>query len=187
MCNRYVMKADVDEIKQAFGSFENDRSNLAEYDNIYPEQLAPVLIQTNGSVAIRELTWGLPSWKQGARGITNVRNLESNYWKKPLSMPEAKCLVPVSNFCEWSGEKGSKVAHWFNVKDQPVFFFAGLQKGDRFAFLTCEPNSIVEPIHPKAMPVIIDDSDCQSWLASGYDEAIALVKPYPSNQMEMAS
>jgi putative SOS response-associated peptidase YedK len=31
----------------------------------------------------------------------------------------------------------------------------GPETCDLFAFLTCEPNGVVAPIHPKAMPVIL--------------------------------
>ncbi len=30
---------------------------------------------------------------------------------------------------------------------------------DIFAFLTTEPNAVVVPIHPKAMPVILTEAD----------------------------
>jgi putative SOS response-associated peptidase YedK len=60
---------------------------------------------------------------------------------------------------------------WFALNnDRPLFAFAGIWtefKGDRgtkskpipgphniYGFLTTEPNAIVEPTHPKAMPVI---------------------------------
>ena len=34
-------------------------------------------------------------------GFTNVRNLESSFWRKWLE-PKHRCLVPVSTFCEWT-------------------------------------------------------------------------------------
>jgi putative SOS response-associated peptidase YedK len=67
---------------------------------------------------------------------------------------------------------GKKDVVWFASDEaRPSFAFAGIWttfKGDRdpkskpvpgphliYGFLTTSPNSIVEPIHPKAMPVIL--------------------------------
>ena len=71
---------------------------------------------------------------------------------------------------------------WFALDDsRPLFCFAGIWtefKGDRgtkskpvpgphlvYGFLTTSPNAVVEPIHPKSMPVILTteeerDSGC---------------------------
>lgn len=35
-------------------------------------------------------------------------------------------VMPVTEFCEWSGEKGSKQEHWFSLPAAPIFTFAGI-------------------------------------------------------------
>jgi putative SOS response-associated peptidase YedK len=52
-----------------------------------------------------------------------------------------------------------------------------------FAFLTCEPNPLVAPLHPKAMPVILHEADYQAWLTADWAEASGLVTPFPSQLM----
>jgi putative SOS response-associated peptidase YedK len=42
-----------------------------------------------------------------------------------------------------------------------------------FASLTCEPNPLAAPIHPKAMPVIFHAEDEDLWLGGTYTEACA--------------
>jgi putative SOS response-associated peptidase YedK len=83
-------------------------------------------------------------------------------------------LVPANSFSEYAPEPnqatGKKDVIWFALNDdRPLFAFAIWTefKGDRgtkskpvpgphnvYGFLTTEPNAIVEPIHPKAMPVM---------------------------------
>ena len=50
----------------------------------------------------------------------------------------------------------------------------------RFAFLTCEPNPLVEPLHAKAMPVILQPDEYDGWLSGEYDSVCALASPFPS-------
>ena len=62
-----------------------------------------------------------------------------------------------------------------------------LEDGRRaYAFLTCEPNPLVAPVHPKAMPVILHPEDYESWLDGAVDDACALALPFPSQLMAVA-
>jgi putative SOS response-associated peptidase YedK len=55
--------------------------------------------------------------------------------------------------------------------------------GNAYAFLTCEPNPLVAPIHPKATPVILHPGDYDRWLDGDVDEVCSLVSAFSSQLM----
>lgn len=49
--------------------------------------------------------------------------------------------------------------------------------------ITCDPNELVAPIHPKAMITILRPDDVETWLHGSYDEVVALQRPYNAAAM----
>lgn len=190
------MTAGVDEIRRLVGSFEGEHTNLPPFDEIYPGRQAPVLRKQGGRLTLDVMTWGFPGpAAAGGRPATNVRHLDSPFWRPALANLAWRCIVPVTQFCEWTVEPdpatGRKRKVWFGMREQaqPLFAFAGIWRpndGERFmAFLTCEPNATVGALHPKAMPVMLDPVDFPRWLESDRVHACELAKPFADSRMRV--
>lgn len=184
-------------------------------EEIWPRREAAVVRQSEagGGALVDYMVWGVPLSLPGKRPgttvtkhVTNVRNLASPFWRSMLAKPEQRCLVPFTRFAEPKLGAGRE-EHWFTIQDRPVSAFAGVWRWAElpkqpalalggtseapnavkvFAFLTCEPNPLVAPLHPKAMPVILAEADYSRWLTADWDEAQALVTPFPSQLMALA-
>lgn len=173
---------------------------------LFPDRPALVVREEGGARRWDRMMWGFPHKVPGKRidkatgkpvlldkKVTNVRNYTSPFWRSALAKPERRCLVPFTAFSEYGHTRdadGKLPLHWFDVPSRPTVSFAGVwrpvEEGAVFAFLTCEPNPLVGRIHPKAMPVLLDEEDEERWLTCPFEEAIALAKPYPSQLMSMS-
>ena len=50
------------------------------------------------------------------------------------------------------------------------------------------PKAVVEPIHPKAMPVILTTSaEVETWMTAPPDEALKLQRPLPDGALQIAA
>jgi len=187
-----------------------EMGNLEPQPNIYADQDAPILTNQDGDLRLRRARWGLPPFSEfDAKGRRNTpRNniRKTDFWRQrsPELMlePAHRCLVPFSAFAE-----PTRDSSWFRVPGEEVAFFAGVcmdwsgerlkpQPGKKrrarehdnwllYAFLTTEANSVVAPVHPDAMPVVLTDpDDCAAWLEGG-EASYALQRPLPDEQLEL--
>ena len=195
MCNRARNRAEP-EAESWFGDgllTERPRDNRFNPVELAPRGRAYVVREEAGRRGIDVMGWdvlgGNAPWP-----MTNVRNLALPQWRALAANPANRCLVPLTEFCEWTpdrhdvgGGKPVKGEMWFQVTDQPVFAVAGFwqntAKGRGFTMVTCDPNELVAPIHPKAMITVLAPEDRDRWLTCGYDELVTLQRPYPATRM----
>lgn len=198
MCNLFNLKASREELIARFKAQDDWRNQvMVEKDYVAPGKPGYVVREHEGQRLLSTMLWGFPH--QG-KPVTNVRNYKSPFWRSALQNPERRCLVPVTEFQEWSvepaPETGKKRAFWFSLPSQPIFAFAGIWRPTEaapvFSFLTCgydgDPSiHVVGAVHPQACPVILHEEDYDRWLRTDLDDALTLAAPFPSQLMAVRS
>ena len=196
MCNRARYDGEPETLWGSAAKLfeERPRDNRFDPKELRPKGRAYVIREQDGERAWDVMEWdvlgGAAPWP-----MTNVRNLALPQWKRLAEKPENRCLVPLTEFAEWTpeqhdlgdGKKPLKGEMWFQVRDQPTFAVAGFwqrtKTGNGFTMVTCDPNSLVAPIHPKAMITILHPNDIDTWLRGTYDDVVALQRPYDPDAM----
>lgn len=194
MCNHYRNNPDaIPTWREYIGAAPHEEEWSDIKIDVWPKYQGIVARVEDGQTILDSMAWGVPITLPGKREgttvtkrVTNVRNLTSPFWRSMISKPAQRCLVPFSTFAEPKPNAGREEV-WFKVNDAPVSAFAGIWRpsveGNVFAFLTCEPNPLVAPIHPKAMPVILHPQDYERWLKG--DDVAELATPFPSQLMSI--
>ena len=214
MCNLYSVTTNQEAMRRLFDATD-ELGNQPPLPAVFPDMDVPIVVQNSEGRELIRARWGWNAAKFG--WVTNVRNLDGWPWKFVVGELSQRCLVPASSFAEYhftqKTERGHKAAAWFKLKGEgprPPFAFAGFyrrwdwekdglrKKSDAslveegvdtlaMAFLTTEPNSIVAPIHPKAMPVLLSSpEEFDLWLNGDAEDAKALQRPLDDEALEVA-
>ncbi len=203
MCGAYGFS--VKDAKEVYNRFdiENTLDDFKPRFNIRPGQMNPV-VTSHSPNKISRMFWGLlPHFAKDEHYKYKTINAKAETvaelptFRKPLR--ERRCLVPATGFYEPDKihyEKPPFPWHYFHLKDQPLFGFAGLydlwkdkETGKEiysYTIITTVPNEVVGKVHNR-MPVILKKEDEETWLNPDIVEPerlLLLLKPYPADKME---
>jgi putative SOS response-associated peptidase YedK len=193
MCNLYALRKSAAEVAAHFKVANPRASNAGE--EIYPGAPGLVVREHDGALLIQSMAWGFPlRLKTMARTakpkpVNNIADLSKPMWKGLAARPPWRCLIPLTGFAEAEGAKGSKTPTWFNVKDQPIFAWAGLWRvsdewGPVYSGVMTDCNEAIRPIHDR-MPVLLQPDEYDQWLNGTFEHALGFQQRcYPDDLIE---
>lgn len=170
------MNSKTDELIKEFVAKGGKPDEWAGSYSVAPTTTAPIVRETaddDGAVT-RELTlsrwdWPKPANRPTGGPIINARfeRLSSPFWVGPFS--GARCIVPMTGYFEWTGEKGDKTPHF--IYGDGILAAAGLTwtmdvKGERrrvFVVVTREARDASGEVHDR-MPAFLTDDLRDRWL-----------------------
>lgn len=151
MCGRYSIY-EIDALNLNFHSF-------TPVYNAAPSMLLPIITSDGPTFA----KWGfVPNWAKDKK-IQMINARAESISEKPAykkAFLNQRCLIPANGFFEWKKTSVGKIPYFFQIKNQKLFFFAGIWETSpidnkiTFAILTTTPNNIVKKVHDR-MPVIL--------------------------------
>lgn len=203
MCGAYGLSVkDAKEVYERF-DIENTLENFKPRYNIRPGQLNPVITNQNPHELTR-MYWGLiPFFAKDESFAYKTINARAETvaqlptYRKPFRLQ--RCLIPATGFYEPDKihyKKPPYPWHYFTLKDQKIFSFAGLydtwiDKKDgkeihSYTLVTTAPNNVVGKWHDR-MPVILSKDEEAEWLNPDLvepEQILPLLKQYPAKEME---
>lgn len=198
MCGRYTITIDAEKARDDLGIVQMPADYTPRF-NVAPTQPIAVVPDANTRAA-EWMRWGLiPSWaKDPSIGSKLINARSETITEKPsfrAAFAKRRCLILADGFYEWqkgAGTKGRSQPYYFRREDGKPFAFAGLwefwksPEGDPVrsaTIITTAANDLVKPVHER-MPVMLSGDALWAWLEGASEsELLALLKPYPPEQM----
>ena len=177
MCGRYALDVTGTDLAAVFGAVPGTAEAWSPSWNVTPSSLVPVIRRQASEIRVDLLRWGLvPAWSGdpgvGARMI-NARS--ETIRTRPSfrdSFRDARCLVPIRGFYEWTGGGRRRRPMAVRAVDGGLLALAGvwarsvMDDGtmlETFSIVTSDAGPTLARIHHR-MPVILRDDDADRWL-----------------------
>lgn len=181
MCGRYNFTVEQSEevieiLEKLNAKFQGKEFKTGE---IYPTNLAPVLIEEREEVAPTLSTWGFPKYNE--KGVIINARAESAFEKKTFrdSLLNRRCIIPSTGFYEWDSNKRKFL---FRLEGTNALYMAGLymyyRDEMRYVILTTDANDSMKDIHDR-MPLVIPKNEIKTWIMddSAANELLHRVPP----------
>jgi putative SOS response-associated peptidase YedK len=201
MCGRFILLTDLSVIVEEFG-IEDIACECRPNHNISPGQDVLAVARDRGKNRLQSYRWGLvPFWAKDPKIGNKMFNARAETLSEKPSFARAfqkrRCLIPADGFYEWQKVGQTKRPLRFFLKSGRPFCFAGLYETwmspqkeplHTCTIVTTQSNDLIRPIHDR-MPVILPKEGEALWIDAenrNPQELLSLLKPYPSENMQIA-
>lgn len=183
MCGRYgiFMDDETSEIADILSAVNQKYDNAkVKIGEIFPTNLAPVLLAQKDTLSPELFKWGFPNFK--SKGILINACAETALQKKTFqdSVYTSRLVIPSTGFYEWKHDTG-KQKYLFRLPNTPVLYMAGLYREYEgqmcYVILTANANSSIADIHNR-MPLVLEKEKLKDWVFDT-DAALNLLHEVP--------
>lgn len=165
MCARYYIDNRIyGELEKFVGDMKENLSSAHGSKDLYPSQIAPILLQENDQLSLHYMNWGFPGSRSGDL-IINARAetlLERSLFRD--SALSRRCVIPARSFYEWNAKKEKAT---LSRPNHSTLYLAGIynifKNENRFTIITTAANQSVQSIHTR-MPLILESHELEQWL-----------------------
>ena len=174
MCGRYQVSTEEEiiEIREIINEVNErykDKPELSSMKTgeIFPTEIAPVLVSHNGESQAQLMKWGFSRWN--SKGVIINARSETALEKKSFhaSLLNRRCVVPTTGFYEWQKREGGKTKYLFRLPETKMLYLAGLYEksplGDTYVIMTTAANPSISLYHDR-MPLILTSDILSQWL-----------------------
>jgi putative SOS response-associated peptidase YedK len=207
MCNHYEKNSEVIEwaarMAEVPHAVVNDEGDVVHPDELarlpthtWPKYPAPILLETDAGRSLALMRWGVRVEIRGAtkplvKYVTNARDDKFAGFTWRMAVASRRCLIPAVAYYEPDGPPGATWEVRFTLREQPMFFIAGLWERDpdgktrSFTMVTTSPNSLAGALHDR-MPLVLDVPGALAWLGHAplsRERLGELCRPFPAEQM----
>ena len=139
------------------------------------------------------MRWGLiPSWAKD-KNSPQINARADTVAEKPMfrsAFKKRRCLVLADGYYEWKTIGKQKHPHYFRLKNDEPFTFAGIWETWRSddetletcAIITTDANEVAKAVHNR-MPVTLTGDEALAWLDMAVEDSGKLLRPFESNKM----
>lgn len=198
MCERYVTPQQA-EVEREFRVAQPWWTFTASF-NVSPGRNTPVVRLYDGEPEGVMLRWGLiPEWAEGDASkacaaeapieAIGASSITSGAWSR-----KQRCIMPMFGFYVWRlTPERYRQPYFVRLVNRAVFGVAALWDRsvreddddvvESCALLTTPANVLLSEVNGARMPAILRREDYAAWLTASAEEALALLTPYPQEQM----
>jgi len=199
MISRYSLYTTAD-LFDRFSLASGLSKGVKPHYNVHPTMLAPVIVSENGQPTVEQMSWGLTP--KGAKDTNSVfryktynvpseKILAKHSWA--TAVQHSRCLVPANGFYQLVGQGNEKQAYYIQLKDAPLFAFAGIYSTwddngtarSTYSVITSDAPDSLRHMGDR-MPIALSQSDEARWLDVSVTDANALfdmLRPIKSEQL----
>jgi putative SOS response-associated peptidase YedK len=193
MCGRIANGAKPGYLREHFDEVEAaeilEEPGLLPRYNVTPGQFLPGIRASNrGGTEWAIFRWGLiPRWAKPDQIPDRTFNARSETVAEKPTFRDAyknrRCIIPISGYYEWTGEKGSKQPFYFHNTDSTPLILAGLWETwrhednivDSCTILTADADTKMGGYHHR-MPVFLDPLAIRTWLENDPNSFQSIIK-----------